>query len=215
LPAKWSTFAPGERTIVSSRIERIRGRAIVLRGDDIDTDRIMPARFLKAVTFEGLEAHLFEDDRRALASQGATHAFDDPARQGARVLLAGVNFGCGSSREHAPQALARWGIQAIIAPSFAEIFNSNSLMIGLACVIAEADDLERLRLIAETAPAQEFVVDLAAKVANAGSLTVPIQQSDATRTALLTGSWDTTGLLLEAYAAVEQKAATLPYIQGF
>src|SRR6185295_8893526 len=100
---------------MSSRIDRVSGRAIVLPGNDLDTDRIMPARFLKAVTFEGLEAHVFEDDRRALREQGGQHPFDDPSRAGARILVTGVNFGCGSSREHAPQGLSRWGLHAIVA----------------------------------------------------------------------------------------------------
>src|SRR5262245_42323943 len=134
------------RPIVSaSPIVRVSGTAIVLPGDDIDTDRIMPARFLKAITFEGLEAHVFEDDRQHAAERGDTHAFDDASRRQARVLLTGRNFGCGSSREHAPQSLRRWGMRAVIAPSFAEIFFGNSVMIGLPCVSLADADLEWLR----------------------------------------------------------------------
>jgi 3-isopropylmalate/(R)-2-methylmalate dehydratase small subunit len=198
-----------------SRIDRVAGRAIVLRGDDLDTDRIMPARFLKAVTFEGLEAHVFEDDRRALSGPGVRHPFDDPARSGARVLLTGRNFGCGSSREHAPQALSRWGLGAVVAESFAEIFASNALMIGLACVTADASDLEKLRRLSEADPALELVVDLDSGRIGAGDVIVSIRVPEATRIALLSGAWDTTGLLLERYDEVERTAAALPYLRGF
>jgi len=187
----------------------------VLRADDLDTDRIMPARFLRSVTFEGLEAHVFEDDRRALASQGARHPFDDPARQGARVLITGANFGCGSSREHAPQALARWGLRAIVAESFAEIFIGNALMIGLACVSAARADLERLRQIADQQPDLDVVVDLESRRVHAGDVVVTIHQPESSRSALLSGAWDTTGQLLEHDEDVARTASALPYIRGF
>ena len=122
---------------MSSKIERVEGRALVLRGNDIDTDRIIPARFLKSVTFDGLERHVFEDDRRALTSAGSMHPFDDPKNAGARILLANVNFGCGSSREHAPQAISRLGIKAVIAESYAEIFFGNSTTIGSRPFLSE------------------------------------------------------------------------------
>jgi len=197
------------------KISRITGRALVLHGADLDTDRIIPARFLKAVTFDGLEAHVFEDDRRALAARGARHAFDDPARRDAAVLLAGANFGCGSSREHAPQALARWGIRAIIAESFAEIFTGNALMIGLPCVTVARVDLDRLVRAAEAEPGLEFVVDLSSNLVQAGALTATASLPDSARAALLSGDWDSTGLLLERYEDVERTAARLPYLTGF
>lgn len=200
---------------MSSRIDRIAGRALVLRGDDLDTDRIIPARFLKAVTFDGLEAHVFEDDRRAVAARGERHPFDDPSRRDARVLVAGANFGCGSSREHAPQALARWGLGAIVAESFAEIFIGNALMMGLACVTVARADLERLRSLAEAQPGAEFVVDLSSNLVRAGELTVGASLPEAARAALLSGDWDSTGLLLERYDEVERAAARLPYLRGF
>ena len=124
-----------------------KGAALPMRGDDIDTDRIIPARFLAAVTFDGLEQHVFEDERAGSSASSArhgTHPFDDPRYQGASVLLVNSNFGCGSSREHAPQALQRWGIRAVVGESFAEIFFGNSAMIGLPCVTAAADDVRTL-----------------------------------------------------------------------
>ena len=198
----------------ASKITRVSGPAIVLPGNDIDTDRIMPARFLKAVTFAGLEAHVFEDDRREAAGRGTTHPFDDSERRGAKVLIAGSNFGCGSSREHAPQALYRWGLRAIVAESFAEIFSGNSLMIGLACVSVSHADLTALQN-ATTDPSAEVTVDVASRRVTAGSFTASAQISDATREALLSGAWDATGLLLDNYQQVERRAAAIPYISGF
>jgi 3-isopropylmalate/(R)-2-methylmalate dehydratase small subunit len=197
-----------------SAITRVAGPAIVVAGNDMDTDRIMPARFLKAITFAGLEAHVFEDDRREATAGGATHPFDDPSRRQARILIAGVNFGCGSSREHAPQALYRWGIRAIVAESFAEIFFGNSLMIGLPCISASPADLEALRVLAAD-PAAEFVVDIDARRVDARSIQVSAHLPDATREALLSGAWDATGLLLDDYGQVAAKAAAIPYIAGF
>jgi len=196
-----------------TKITRIAGRALALHGNDIDTDRIMPARFLKAVTFTGLEANLFEDDRRALAEQGGLHPFDDPVRQDASVLLVHANFGCGSSREHAPQAIRRRGIHAIVGESFAEIFAGNALMIGLACVTTDRASLDTLFAAADANHDTEFVVDIVAGTVTVGSLTVPVSMPAATRAALMSGEWDATGLLLERYEDVERVAARLPYLE--
>ena len=200
---------------MASKVVRVSGRAIAVPGSDIDTDRIMPARFLKAVTFDGLEAHLFEDDRREAASRGLTHPFDNPARQGARVLLVGSNFGCGSSREHAPQALVRWGIRAVVGESFAEIFFGNSLMLGLPCVRVSLRDLARLNAVAAGDATAEFVVDLEALTATAESVAANAVMPAAAREALISGAWDATGLLLADYDQVQKAAARLPYIVGF
>ena len=198
-----------------SKIERVKGRAIPLRGNDIDTDRIIPARFLKTITFEGLEHHVFEDDRQQLASRGVVHTFDVPTHKGAHLLVVQGNFGCGSSREHAPQALARWGINAIVGESFAEIFFGNSLIMGLPCVTAERADIERLLKLSETHPETEFELDLHASRITAATLSVPVKLPDATRAALLSGNWDATGLLVDRYEEVEQVAARLPYVSGW
>ena len=197
-------------------VTRVTGRGLPLRGDDIDTDRIIPARFLKVVTFEGLEAHAFEDDRRGLTAQGAVHPFDHPAYAGASLLFANANFGCGSSREHAPQALKRWGLQAIVAESFAEIFFGNALMIGLPCLTATVEDVQALMTAMERDPGVAFTIDLAAGLceSSAGArydVSVPPNVRDA----FLTGAWDTTGLLLDRYDDVDATAARLPYVSGF
>ena len=194
-----------------SRITRITGPAIVLRGDDIDTDRIIPARFLKAITFEGLEAHVFADERRAAGERGATHPFDDPTTQAARILLVNANFGCGSSREHAPQALARRGIRAVIGESFGEIFFSNSTAIGLPCLMAAKNDLARLMALAEAAPSTELTVDIAAARADAAEISVPLLIPPSEQHAFVSGEWDAAATLLENYEEVQRVGTMLPY----
>ena len=196
----------------SSQIERVAGRAVAVGGDDIDTDRIIPARFLKTITFDGLEDHLFEDDRRELTGRGERHPIDDPAHTGAKLLFVRGNFGCGSSREHAPQAIARWGLGAVIGESFAEIFFGNALMIGLPCATASREDLDRLFAVSEANPEQEFVLDLTTSRVAGGTVNVPVHFPEAVRTALMTGDWDATSLLLDDYGQVEKVAAGLPYV---
>jgi len=196
---------------MSSRIEHAAGRAIVVRGEDLDTDRIIPARFLKAVTFAGLEQHVFEDDRRALKASGAIHPFDNPAFQGASILFANGNFGCGSSREHAPQAIARWGVKAIVAESFGEIFFGNSMMIGLPCLTAAAADMSRLMAAAEAKPETTFAIDIAGLKISGGGIAAGLNMPRASQDALLSGNWDATGLLLENYEEVRKVAERLPY----
>jgi 3-isopropylmalate/(R)-2-methylmalate dehydratase small subunit len=198
-----------------TKIEHITGRALPLRGDDIDTDRIIPARFLKTITFEGLGQHVFEDDREQVKERGAVHPFDEVAYQGATLLFVQGNFGCGSSREHAPQAIARWGIKAIIGESYAEIFFGNSLMMGLPCAAADRADLERLLKLAETRPETEFHLDLHTSRIAGGGLDVPVGFPEAVRASLLSGNWDATGLLVDRYEQVEQTAARLPYVSGW
>jgi 3-isopropylmalate/(R)-2-methylmalate dehydratase small subunit len=198
-----------------SRVSQVAGPAMVLPGDDIDTDRIMPARFLKAVTFEGLESHLFEDDRKEAASRGLTHVFDDASRRSARVLVVGRNFGCGSSREHAPQAIRRWGIRAVVGESFAEIFFGNSLMMGLPCVTISAGDAVQLRSAVESDSSAPVAVDLETGTVTAGGLVCRTSMPESARQALISGAWDATGILLADYDAVRRVAASLPYVSGF
>jgi len=199
----------------ADKIQIIEGRALPLRGDDMDTDRIMPARFLKSITFEGLDAHVFEDDRLETKRSGRIHPFDKPKYQGASILVANRNFGAGSSREHAPQGLRRWGIRAIVAESFAEIFFGNSLMIGLACVTAPASDVEKLLALVEREPTAMLKIDLKAGLCQAPGMNVPVSIPDHVRDTLMTGAWDTTGLLLDSYQQVNAVAAKLPYLAEF
>jgi 3-isopropylmalate/(R)-2-methylmalate dehydratase small subunit len=199
----------------AERIARVQGHGLVLRGPDVDTDRIMPARFLRAITFEGLDKHVFEDDRRAARQAGTVHPFDDPRFQEASVLVVNENFGSGSSREHAPQGLRRWGIRAVIGESFAEIFFGNSLMIGLPCVTASATDIEALMACVEKDASVSIAVDLAAGTCHAGDLQFPIAIPAHVRDALMAGAWDTTGLLMDRYDEVTASAARLPYLSGF
>lgn len=198
-----------------SKIESATGPAVAVHGDDIDTDRIIPARFLKTITFEGLEDHVFEDDRVEAQAHGRVHPFDDPAHKGAGILLGGSNFGCGSSREHAPQAIKRWGIQAVVAVSFAEIFYGNSMMIGLPCASVPEGQMRKLMALADAQPGLQFHLDLKASTLSAGDLVVPVTMPDSVRSALLSGDWDATALLLDRYEQVEELAARLPYVSGW
>jgi 3-isopropylmalate/(R)-2-methylmalate dehydratase small subunit len=198
-----------------SAIARVHGRGVVLSGDDIDTDRIIPARFLRAVTFDGLEASVFADDRREAAREGRVHPFDDPARREARILFVSANFGCGSSREHAPQALYRRGLRAIVGVSFAEIFFGNAVAIGLPCVSAPADAIATLMTHAAAHPEAEWVVDLASLRVSADDVRVDLTMAGTARAALLAGTWDVTSLLLDRYEEVERVASRLPYLHNF
>jgi len=195
------------------KVRQVAGRALPLRGDNIDTDRIIPARFLKSITFEGLQDHLFEDDSQQLQAQGRKHPTADPRFEGATILLVNVNFGCGSSREHAPQAIRRSGIRAIVGESFSEIFFGNSVALGMPCVSADHATLDGLMGLVESEPSTQLVVDLDRMVVAAGTQMFPITLPAAAREAFLDGSWDATGLLLDRFDEVEQVASRLPYLQ--
>jgi 3-isopropylmalate/(R)-2-methylmalate dehydratase small subunit len=193
-----------------TRVVRITGRALPLRGHDIDTDRIIPARYLKAVSFEGLEQHVFADDRT-----GGGHPFDDPRYEGASVLLVNRNFGCGSSREHAPQALQRWGIQAVVGEGYSEIFFGNAVQLGLPCVTVPPGAIEQLMRAVEQDPLTRLTVDLESMTLEGPSLRIATEMPQSARDALTSGLWDGTGMLLQNLDAVRAVAATLPYTRGF
>jgi 3-isopropylmalate/(R)-2-methylmalate dehydratase small subunit len=196
-------------------IRRVSGTALPLRGDDIDTDRIIPARVLVSITFEGLGAHAFEDDRKAAKSKGTAHPFDDPRFSGARVLLVNRNFGCGSSREHAPQAIARAGIKAVVGESFSEIFFGNAVAIGLPCVTLPREAVAELEGLVERAPKSVLSVDLESRALTAEGKAFPVSVPDNAREAFLSGNWDGTSMLLERFTDVVAVAARLPYVRGF
>jgi 3-isopropylmalate/(R)-2-methylmalate dehydratase small subunit len=182
-----------------------------LRGDDIDTDRIMPARFLKAVSFDGLDRHLFEDDRAA----DPQHAFNDPRFAGASVLIVNANFGCGSSREHAPQGIVRAGFRAMVGESFSEIFQGNAAMLGMPCFVADRAAIEQLQAAIDTAPDTTVSADVATGVVTAGNVRVSASVPPALRDGFLSGQWNPTAMLLDRFEEVRAVAARLPYIRRF
>jgi len=197
---------------MSSRtIENVRSRSCVVRGDDVDTDRIIPARFMKEITFDTMGEHAFEDERKAAKGN---HALDDERYHGAGILIVGKNFGCGSSREHAPQALMRFGFNGFIGGSFAEIFAGNCTAMGLVCVTLEDDDLTRLMDSVELDPSQEITIDVAAETVTSKLGVMKAGIPSGTRIQLLEGTWDATGLLLEAGDAIEKTANSLPYVRA-
>jgi 3-isopropylmalate/(R)-2-methylmalate dehydratase small subunit len=198
----------------SAAIRHVSGRGLPLRGDDIDTDRIMPARFLVAVSFEGLERHVFADDRAA----DPRHPFGDPRFKGASILVVNANFGCGSSREHAPQGLARAGIRAVIGESFSEIFRGNAAMIGMPCLAVGRDAVHRLQALIESAPETAIEIDVTAgrvTVSGSGTFEAEATMPDALRDSFVSGQWNPTAMLLEKFEDVRAVAEKLPYIRGF
>ena len=195
-----------------AKVERVKGRACVLRGNDIDTDRIIPARYLRCVTFDGIGEHAFADDR---AQAKGNHPLDDPRFRGAAILVVGRNFGCGSSREHAPQSLLRFGFRAFVGESFAEIFAGNCTALGLPCVTLAESDLAKLMDSVELDPAQEVAVDLTKRTVSSRAGTLAASLPEGARQQLLEGTWNATAVLLEAGDAIEATAARLPYVRGF
>jgi 3-isopropylmalate/(R)-2-methylmalate dehydratase small subunit len=194
------------------KITKIQGPALYVTGNDIDTDRIIPARFMKCVTFDGLGQYLFYDVRFDENGAKKKHPLNDPKFAKASILISNANFGCGSSREHAPQALSKYGIRAVIAESFAEIFFGNSTTLGMPCVSVSHDDILKLTRIVESQPDTEVTIDLVAGTVTAGSVSVSCSIKPGARDALVNGLWDPIAQLLDGAEQTKAVAAKLPYL---
>jgi len=196
-----------------AKITSVAGRAVNVPGNDIDTDRIIPARFMKCVTFDGLGEFLFFDVRKdTTTGENTQHPLNDARFTGATILLSGANFGCGSSREHAPQAIAKYGFKAIIAENFAEIFFGNSTTLGMPCVTAAREDIAKIAAAVEANPQTEVTIDLDKLEARFAGQTVKIEQRESARDALVNGRWDAIGELIDGLPDVRTTAAKLPYM---
>ena len=196
----------------SGPIQRVQGRALVVAGEDIDTDRIIPARFLKCVSFDALGDQVFADDRKEL---NGDHPFDQSQFQGASILVVNGNFGCGSSREHAPQALMRWGIRAVVGVSFAEIFFGNCLALGIPCVTAVPDEIQAIQATIQADPSLSWTLDLNAMQLSISAASWGIGVEPGPCEMLRSGRWDATSQLLDHGPQVKTLMEGLPYLNGF
>jgi 3-isopropylmalate/(R)-2-methylmalate dehydratase small subunit len=201
--------------MTNSPVSVVRGTAVSVRGNDIDTDRIIPARFMKVVTFEGLGQYAFYDVRFDEEGNEREHPFNDPERRNASILVVNKNFGCGSSREHAPQALAKWGIDAVVGESFAEIFAGNCTAMGIPTITLSHDEITDLMDVVEANPDEEIEIDLKKGSLTVGDTEMGFFLPPAYRNALLGGSWDSTATLLQHREEIEETARRLPYLNGF
>ena len=192
-----------------SPIKKITGRAVPVEGDDIDTDRIIPARYMRCVTFDGLGEFLFRDIRQNQDGKSTNHTIDQAKFKGATILVSGMNFGCGSSREHAPQAIVRAGFKAVIAGNFAEIFFGNSTTLGLPCVSAKKEDLQALTQLISSEPSTEVGINLENLKVTAGKLSFPVTMKASAQQGLLTGRYDAIADLLTNLPKVQELAARL------
>ncbi|MGF1531889.1 MAG: 3-isopropylmalate dehydratase small subunit [Puniceicoccaceae bacterium] len=195
-------------------IKQVRGRGVTVPGDDIDTDRIIPARFMKCVTFDGLGEYAFYDVRFAEDGTLHNHPLNDTRFKDATILISGSNFGCGSSREHAPQSLCRYGFRAVIAESFAEIFFGNSTTLGMPCVTLRPEDRQMLSQVLLSDPDLEIVIDLEARVVRAGEMDFACEIAESAREALVSGKYDPIADLLEGLPDIDRVAAGLPYMNS-
>lgn len=195
-----------------AKITQLAGTGIHVPGDDIDTDRIIPARFMKCVTFDGLGEFAFYDERFDAAGNPKPHPMNDAKYAGATILLSGRNFGCGSSREHAPQALYRHGFRAVIAESFAEIFFGNSITLGIPCLVMDGRDIRALATLIDEAPQAEININIPDGQVNMADVSFPAVIPDHAREALVNGRWDAIADLLEGLDNVRSTASALPYM---
>lgn len=200
---------------IKNAIGKVKGTGIVVRGNDIDTDQIIPARYMKVVTFDGLGQYAFYDQRYDDNGKPVDHPFNSEVYKNASVLLVNRNFGCGSSREHAPQALMRSGIKAVVGESFAEIFAGNCTAMGVPAVALSAKDIGTAMGIVEAEPKTVITVDLPSSTVTVGKETFEFTMPASYRNALIAGSWDSTSVLLENLDQIESTAKRLPYVQGF
>lgn len=196
------------------KITQVAGRGVYVPGEDIDTDRIIPARFMKCVTFDGLGEYAFYDERRDADGREKPHPLNDPRFAGASILLSGSNFGCGSSREHAPQALYRHGFRAVLAESFAEIFFGNSITLGMPCLVLSEAHIRELAALIETDPRVEIILDVTEGKVTAADVDFPAALPPHAREALIEGRWDAIADLLEGMDETRKVAATLPYMKA-
>jgi 3-isopropylmalate/(R)-2-methylmalate dehydratase small subunit len=196
------------------KITRITGRAVNVPGNDIDTDRIIPARYLKCVTFDGLGEFLFYDVRKNADGSDKPHPLNEARHKGATILLSGANFGCGSSREHAPQALQKYGIRGVVAEGFAEIFHGNSTTLGMPCVTASREDIAKIAAAVEADPGTEVVIDLVNLRITFAGQSVGATLRESARDALVNGRWDPIGELIEGAADAAKVAGGLRYMSA-
>lgn len=194
------------------KITAVSGRAVCVPGNDIDTDRIIPARFMKCVTFDGLGEFLFYDVRKNADGSDKPHPLNEARFKGATILLSGANFGCGSSREHAPQAIQKHGFRAIVAENFAEIFFGNCTTLGMPCMSATRADIAKIAAAVEANPKTEVMIDVAKQEIRFAGQTVTASIRESARDALINGRWDSIGELLDGLGDVQKTAAKLPYL---